>query len=178
MTTNYCATRCVLLISMLACSCAFAQQPDDAAAPFKVTTQGGGAEVQVKKDTTTIVEVRSRSGIGRATLARKGATWPMSMKIRLYLKGLESFRATAGKQGVGLFVPSSKPTTSHVHLFTNKREGPALKKGNPLWVDVRIRAKRQKIPLTEGYFELSIPAALFRDNPPELLIQWVDFYRN
>lgn len=132
--------------------------------------------VKIERDAGTIVDVRSRGGIGRATLARKRMSWPVVIKIRLHLKGLESFRASAGKQSIGLFVTSTKPTV-HVHSFSDEREGPRLTKGNPLWVDVKLVADKKEIPLADGYFELTLPPALFQDNPSELSLHWIDFYR-
>lgn len=124
-----------------------------------------------------ILSVRSSSGIGRATVSRKIAGWPMVVKIRLHLKGLESFQISAGKRGVGVSVSSGDPESIREHLMPDGREGAQLAKDNPLWVKVKVVADNDKIPLKSGYFELDLPQELFRDNPTQISLHWIDFYR-
>ena len=38
-------------------------------------------------------------------------------------------------------------------------------------------AKEKKIPLKDGYFELSLPKKLFEKNPKAIKLEWVDFFR-
>lgn len=149
-------------------------QPSDR---FGVESIRGG-EVQLDKaDGGLVILVRSRSGIGRATIVRNSASWPMVVKIRLYLKGLESLRISAGKSGVGVSVSSSDPHTVRVYHMADAREGQELAKENPRWVKVKFVAKNKRIPLEEGYFELKLPQALFKDNPQDISLHWIDFYR-
>ena len=34
------------------------------------------------------------------------------------------------------------------------------------------------IPLKDGYFELQLPKAFFKDNPKSITVNWIDFYQN
>jgi hypothetical protein len=145
---------------------------------FTVETIRGGEAIKFEQaDGGLILSVRSRSGIGRATVARKVASWPMVVKVRLHLKGLESFRISAGKQGVGVSVSSGNSETVRVHLIPEGREGPLLTKESLLWVKVKVVAKDKKIPVKDGYFELELPQALFNGNPAQISLHWIDFYR-
>lgn len=144
---------------------------------FDVEMIRGGEAEFYSADGGLVVSVRSRTGIGRTTIVRKSASWPMVVKIRLYLKGLESFRISAGRRGVGVSVSGSQPHKVRVYPMPDAREGPELAKDNPLWVNVKLVAKNSRIPLRGGYFELKLPPALFQDNPREISLHWIDFYR-
>ncbi|MBV9124119.1 MAG: hypothetical protein JO112_12235 [Planctomycetes bacterium] len=52
---------------------------------------------------------------------------------------------------------------------------------DPLWVKVRVLtddgSPATQVPLQGGYFELTLPSALFLGNPKSLTLQWIDFYR-
>lgn len=158
-------------------------QSDEPSAPkrdgkFSVESIRGGEAIEIEQaDSGLILSVRSRSGIGRAIVVRQVASWPMVVKVRLHLKGLEAFRISAGKQGVGVSISSGNSESVRVHLMSEGREGPQLTKESPLWVNVKIVARDKKIPVKDGYFELELPQALFRDNPAKISLHWIDFYR-
>jgi hypothetical protein len=52
---------------------------------------------------------------------------------------------------------------------------------DPLWISIQAFDKEgktpAKIPLTGGWFEILLPAALWKDNPAEIQLEWIDFYR-
>lgn len=72
-----------------------------------VVEQSPDARVLVVELPHTVrVEVRSRTGIGRATLERNGA-WPGRLVLRLHLAGLEGLELVAGTDTVRHSVPTS-----------------------------------------------------------------------
>ena len=54
-----------------------------------------------------MLNVTSRSGIGRAKIRRKSPQWPKVLVVRLHLTGLESFRITAAEKALEWSVSSS-----------------------------------------------------------------------
>jgi hypothetical protein len=68
---------------------------------FKITTmrKDDAVEVQADKD-KTVFDVKSPFGFGQAVIERLDDEWPKAVVLRLHLKGLESFRATNGKETV------------------------------------------------------------------------------
>jgi hypothetical protein len=49
-------------------------------------------------------------------------------------------------------------------------------------MDIRILTSDDKpakeLPLKDGYFEMTLPRALFESNPKSIRLNWIDFYRN
>jgi hypothetical protein len=72
--------------------------PKDQPAKFKITTKrkDDSVEVRAYKD-KTLFSVKSPFGIGQEVIERQEDTWPKAVVLRLYLKGLSSFRASNGK---------------------------------------------------------------------------------
>jgi hypothetical protein len=48
-------------------------------------------------------------------------------------------------------------------------------------MEIRMVGKDGKpaeaIPLVNGYIEMRLPKAFFRDNPKSITVNWIDFYR-
>ena len=49
--------------------------------------------------------------------------------------------------------------------------------GDDLHPQSNIEKMSAGIPLDGGYFEVTFPAAFFKDNPKSLTAEWIDFYR-
>jgi hypothetical protein len=164
---------CLVAFLLTISLCVSAQGAD-----FQATTGRASSRIQVGKEKgKTIIDVRSDSGIDKATIKRLKDTWPMSIVVRLHLKGLESFRAGSGKVVVEWSVSSNGQNASRVSLRQGNDEL-ALDKKSPFFTSVRIVGGNGKIPLKGGYFEVPLPAKLTAGNPRELTLRWIDFYRN
>jgi hypothetical protein len=127
----------------------------------------------------TVIDITSTSGIGSATIKR-GADeeWPQTILARLHLRGLESFKATAGDVTVEWSVASSGDHPSRATLRKGGGESP-LGDDSPYHSKAKIVGGDGSIPVgKDGYFEIPLPAKLFEGNPPEITLQWIDFYRN
>ena len=63
-------------------------------------------------------------------------------------------------------------------ILTSGTESPLLP-GNPLWMEIQIISEQaaQKIPLEQGYFEVTIPQEFIQNAGRTFEIQWIDFYR-
>ena len=114
------------------------------------------------KDDATVVEIRSKRGIGRATILAKDGIWPKRVVLRLHLKGLENFEISNGAKTLKTFVSSQKNAPPH--------PGPLKVKLVP------EEGAAAKIPL-KGYFEIEVPADFLKGKPESLKLHWIDFYR-
>src|SRR5262245_60855667 len=153
-----------------------------ASAKFKVTTKrkDDTVEVQADKDKTLFI-IKSPFGISQAVIEREGEKWPDAVALRLHLKGLESFRASNGKVTLDAAVAIQEGKV-RVRLWKDGKEDAALDEKSPLWTDIRIVGgdgkPAKELPLKDGYFEVTLPKALFEGKPKSITLDWIDFYRN
>ncbi|HYE18772.1 MAG TPA: hypothetical protein VEA69_10025, partial [Tepidisphaeraceae bacterium] len=98
------------------------------------------------------------------------------MVVRLHLKGLESFRADAGKVVLNVAV-SGRGDEHRVRVWAGGNDAAPLDAKSPLWTDVRRVAGGDGKLADDGYFEVPLPKALFEGNPKSVTLHWIDFYR-
>jgi hypothetical protein len=100
--------------------------------------------------------------------------------LKLHLKVLESLVLSSGKVKLSASV-SSQEEKPRVRLWKDDKEDEPLDQKSPLWMDIRLIGAdgkpAQKLPLKDGWFEMTLPKALLEGNPPSLSVQWIDFYR-
>lgn len=130
------------------------------------------------RDDATVVEVKSRFGIDTATLRRTSKQWPHAILVRLHLRGLESFKVRGGENFVEWSVSSTGDHAVRVALLDEDGDGIGIGKDDPYYTELRIVGDEKSIPLKDGYFEVPLPTRLIKDNPPEIKLSWIDFYRN
>ena len=126
---------------------------------------------------STIFDINSNFGIDRATITRESEDWPKSILVRLHLNGLESFRVGSGETAVEWSVASTGQNAVRMALHKAGDES-TLDETSPYYSNVRIVGGGRKIPLKGGFFEVPLPAKLFEENPKEITLRWIDFYRN
>jgi hypothetical protein len=151
-------------------------------AKFKITTKRKDDSVEVRSDKDkTVFAVKSPCGISQAVIERADDKWPEVVVLRLHLKGLSSFRASTGKVTLDAAV-SIEEGKAKMRLWKDGKEDAPLDEKSPLWTDIRIVGSEGKpakeLPLKEGYFEMTLPRALFEGNPKSITLNWIDFYRN
>ena len=163
----------IVLIAMFAAP----GKSDEKTTELDATVGKKDSEVRVKSDgEQTVLNVTSRSGIGRATIRRKSPHWPKTLVVRLHLTGLESFRVTAGEKVLEWSVSSSGDHAVRVTWRTSDVER-AVTDDNPLRKSLRIVGGTGEFPLKAGYFDVTLPSELLDDNPQAITLQWIDFYR-
>jgi hypothetical protein len=156
--------------------------PKKQAGKFKITSKRADDTVEVRVEKgRTVFTVKSPFGISQAVIERQEDTWPKAVVLRLYLKGLSSFRASNGKATLDA-VASIQDGKPKVRLWKDRKEDDRLDEKSPLWTDIRIvggdgKPARQ-IPLKGGYFEITLPRAFFDGNPKAITLTWIDFFRN
>jgi len=173
----------ILLLAVAACACpipALADEPKEHGFEATVRNRGDRLTIAVERDTATL-DVTSPRGIGSATIDRKERDWPKHVVVRLRLRGLESFRVTAGETTLAVEVQSHGNHARLLALWQGREEGPRLTTDSPYWTEVKMLDAEgnpaTKIPLTGGYFEITLPRKLLEGNAQSLSLRWIDFLR-
>jgi len=155
---------------------------DDKQPPYKITSKRDDDRVDVKAEKgKATFSIHSPFGISHAAIERVGDKWPDDVVLRLNLKGLENFKVTNGKVKLkgSASIQAGKPV---VRLWKDGKEDTPLDAKSPYWMMVRSLGgdgkAAKEIPLKDGYFELTLPKALFEGNPTSITVSWIDFYRN
>jgi hypothetical protein len=172
-------TNCCFVTSLLLLTPLLAAEPAPASKPSLEATVGRNGKAPLKftvEGDATVFDVPANFEISPGSIKRLGDSWPKTVRIRLRLRGLELFAATAGETTVQWAVSSSEPGAQHMSLRVGEKELP-LDKESPYYSEVQVVAPNPKIPLEGGYFEVTLPAKLLADNPAEISLFWVDFYR-
>ncbi len=131
----------------------------------------------LEEDHATIIDVTSESGLGKVTVERKSDKWPQQVHVRLHLAGLESFQV-GNQDGVFEWSLASGGDRAQRATYRSGREFSKLAPPSPYYTEVKIVGGNNTIPLKDGYFDVPLPAPLLADNPEEITLRWIDFYRN
>ena len=150
--------------------------------PLKVSVKSEEDRIDIRShDKTTVVWIKTGTGIGKATLHRNEMKWPERLLFRLRLRGLESFAVSNNEVKLAMSVLSHGDNMQLVHLWKGNQEGPRLSRENEFWTKIDVvdatGKGRTRIPLRDGFFEVALPKALLKDNPASLKLKWIDFYR-
>jgi len=127
-----------------------------------------------------VIEVHSPFGISAARVERTDAKWPGEVVVRLRLRGLESFRAQTKSCVLSVSVLSHSPHQCLTKLSVNgkareiKPEGPTALKVERFQADGK---PAEGLPGPGGWFDVHLPPIMLRDQPAELDLRWIDFYR-
>ena len=150
----------------------------------KLTGHGksGDAVDVLEDDGATVVDVHSKSGIGRLELTPVTDKWPATITVRLHLHGLESLRITTGEFTISTSLTSSSPHKQLCEvIYNNEKRRTIVTEDSSYWIPLTVVNKKESgsfgIPLANGYFEVILPEILFDNNFEIIFIQWIDFYR-
>ena len=114
-----------------------------------------------------VLLVESPTGIGRARLTpTTPGRWPEHIVLRLRLAALESFEVNNGAVKIHTEFKTQPPFAQLACDGDGKKIGGA----SPYW----IFAKRER---GENLFELTLHAALLKDEPASMDLQWIDYLR-
>jgi hypothetical protein len=126
------------------------------ASSFSIKVRKPADKVElVPEGKATTINVLSSDGIGSATLTRTGGQWPQKMVIRFNLKNLESIRLSDRTQFLAGRLGSDQ-----------WRQEP---KENPV--------AQASIRKTGATIEVDVPDILLKSNPAEIVIEWINEYR-
>ncbi len=69
-----------------------------------------------------------------------------------------------------------------MRLWKDGKEDAPLDEKSPLWMEIRLIGgdgkPASKLPLENGYFEMTMPRAFFEGKAKTMRVEWIDFYRN
>lgn len=154
----------------LAASCRWAPLEPVAAT---VETDTADAQVTVVRSAArTLVEIHSPSGIGRSRITLQETIPPGPVEFRLHLAGLEHFSLAYD----GTVITLSMAQSRHAPLITvqNAREPETPgTPGTPFWLGVHPPATGRADPV----YRVVVSPRLPGQQPQELELRWVDFYR-
>lgn len=179
MKTHYAIFAFFIIIFLAAC----ATKPDLSSwenPDFKITISNPEDTVSVtSEEGISLIDIDSPGGIGSAHFELVSGTWPEKITARLHLKGLEEFRLSYDETLITASISSSSAfNTSSQKVLLSDGEYPTLP-GHPLWLEIKIVSDQtvEKIPLEEGYFEITFPDEFNKEFGNSFDIQWVDFFR-
>ena len=151
------------------------EEPD-----FKIEISNPKDIVSVtSEEGTSLIDINSPGGIGSTHFELVSEKLTEKIIVRLHLKGLEEFRLSYDETLITASISSSSAfNTSSQKVLISGDEYPTLP-GHPLWLEIKIVSDQtvEKIPLEEGYFEITFPKESNRKIGNSFVIQWVDFYR-
>lgn len=172
----------ILLMCLFLASCASqpanAQSGDEPVFAFATKNQDDEVNIQFGNGITTI-DVHSPTGIGSAKFELESGAMPEKVILRLHLSGLEEFRLISHQTAI-----AASASSSGAFSVTNQQ---VIRSGNeysitpvdPLWMKVEIVSGQvvKKIPLEDGYFEVTVPKEFIQEAENSFEIQWIDFFR-
>lgn len=172
-----------ILFSLLLISCASrpanAQSGDE---PVYTVTAQKNQDDQINiyyENGTTVIDIHSPRGIGSAQLKLESGPMPERMVLRLHLKGLEELRLVSNQTIIVASASSSEAfKVANQNVITSVNEY-SITPIDPLWVEIEVVSDQtiKKIPLEEGYFEITVPKEFIQASGNSFEIQWIDFYR-
>jgi hypothetical protein len=123
-----------------------------------------------------IARTEDGNAIGRGLVLRPQTGWPPTIMLQLPLRGLESLKIASTSNVAEISVASHGDLSTTVKINDSQYKTSDLE--NQL-VQVMPEAGIPKtIPLPEGsFFQVRIPSELTSNNPDQLEINWIDFYR-
>ena len=154
--------------------------PETPTPVFSVAAEGDGDELTASVEgQTAVIDVHSRSGIGSAVIKLVSGPFPDNVLVRLHLRGLEEFRLSYDGTAITASVSSgdSRSVFQSVGL-PDGGERPVMP-DSPFWLNVQIVSNQAtpRIPLEQGYFEITLPTGFLHEGRHSFSIRWIDFYR-
>ena len=147
---------------------------------FIVITKNPDDQVDIEyQNGTADIDIQSPTGIGSAAFELASGPMPEEVTLRLHLKGLEQIRLKSAQDEIAASVSSSDASPAENQSLLSSGAETPLPPGHPLWLEIQIVSARpeKKIPLEEGYFEVTVPQEFIRNAGKTFEIEWIDFYR-
>jgi hypothetical protein len=170
----------ILLVNVFLVSCsslaANAQSQEEPVFSIRVKNSDDQVSAQYK-DNTTIVEIRSPSGIGSTAFTLESGQMPEEIVARLHLKGLEELKLISDQAIVVASIPGSGGLQTQSQRKVTGNTEQALRSSDALWLEIEIVSDSKEIPLEAGYFEIVFPKEFIERSRGLFEIQWIDFFR-
>ena len=150
-----------------------------AAAPIRVTPSHDAMQTTVTAGPPPHIEIEDQRGIGGITLFTD-ADHSSSLTIRLHLNALEQLHIRSdafeiearGSQGSSVAPAATWSDGSESRPLTSEDPYAPV-----ITAHTQDGTPATTVPLDEGYFDVTLPAALMERASGTLTISWIDFYR-
>lgn len=170
----------IIALGLVGCATPSAK-PDVGISPVSATARAARVVIPYTGERGPIIVQLDHTAIGSAVLTRQRDRWPRQILLRIHTAGLESIAITAGNLKLVASYSSHSGHSTIVSLWKSGVEEPPLTDQSPYWMKISALTDGGKpstaIPLSDGYFEMQIPAALLEDQPETIALQWIDFFR-
>ena len=169
------AAACLTIVCTLAaCQGRPARQPT-----YSISVSGAGNQViATTTGSESLFEVRSETGLGSADVEQTSGASPATIRIRLYLKGLEEFAFEYGETVVVVSVSSHGDQTVSESMRTAASVDVPIGPGSPYSMPVRVVPGADSGGgSTTGYIEVLAPQDYIQGNHRAFSMRWIDFYR-
>lgn len=168
------------LAGLLLAACAL---PTAEPAGAVAVTDAKDAEIVAeRRNDVLILEIRSETGIGGATLRLPEGDLPRDLILRLHLRGLENLTFGWEAGAVQVSVSSTgEPLVRETFQPAGASAAEAIADGCDAWMNVGILSgdpdATPTIPLVDGHFDVSAPRAFLESGARDFTLSWIDFYR-
>ena len=162
-----------VLLSVLASACgAQAQQ-----ASVVATKQDAQVSVQGTAE-HVLVDIKSPTGIGAATVSLAPGARPASITLRFHLAGLESMNFRYGQTSISVSISRSGQHRALESVSTGSAtDARPIAASSPFWMTVTIVSKDDAYPVQDGYIDVEAPPDFLSGSETQFSFDWVDFYR-
>lgn len=167
-------------IFLISCASQPANAQEGGEPVFNVVTKNQDDRVEIRQENdVTTVDIHSPTGIGTATFELESGTMPEDLVLQLHLAGLEEFRLVSAQTTLAASGSSGDAFNVSGQWVIAAGNEYAITPIDPFWtkVDVISSQANPKVPLEEGYFEITVPKEFLRSAGNSFEIQWVDFFR-
>lgn len=153
---------------------------------YTITTDDDGnrasATFSPTFDGSMTLDIISERGIGHINVTHLSGPLAETVRIRLYLNGLEHLQVTAGDIVLLAFVPSYDPTTvfQQIASIDTVQEPTMIDAASPYWMNITQRPSDERTEQQSKqptYFEVVLPTIVTSDQLDALTVEWIDFYR-
>lgn len=147
---------------------------------FLVTAKNQDDQINIQYvNGITVIDLQSPTGIGSAKFELESGGMPEKILLRLHLKGLEGFRLISNQATIAASASSGGVFEVSDQRVISSGSEYSIMPIDPLWMKIEIVSDQatKKIPLEEGYFEITVPKEFIRNAGDSFEIQWIDFYR-
>jgi hypothetical protein len=179
---KYFVVHIILFSIIFLISCA--SQPANAQAGgepvFSVTTKNQDDRLDSKHENgVTTVDIHSPTGIGSARFKLESGAMPEQLILRLHLAGLEEFRLISDQTTLAAHSSSNEAFNVTGQSVIAAGNEYSITPIDPLWIKMEVVSGQadQKLPLDNGYFEITVPQEFIRVAGNSFEIQWIDFFR-
>ena len=104
---------------------------------------------------TTVIDVQSSSGMGKADIEFLSGSYPAQIILRLHIKKLEGFKLTYGRTTLSASSSGTSDTVTQ-RLIQSDGSEHAVTPSSPLWMDIQPE---------QEYLEIKLPKALTKERP-------------